>query len=294
MDQRTRKLITMHKALHPRSDIDRLYVSRKEEGRGLASTEESVNALTWRLEDNTKKSKERLIIANRKKKHKQQKDHQNYNNKKTKMGTKTTVWIFQATNKQNFTREDMDMAKKRKPRERSWISFKNSTKQPHDYVKAKIDQTQQNSKCRLSGERDETIYHIISECWKLAQKVYLTRYNWVGEVIHWKLSEELKLDHMNKCYRHSPESVLENETHNALWDFEIQTDHLISARRLELVRVNKRKKKKKKENLPNSGLRISGKPQRENQRKRKEREISRLRSRTKRKYGIWRWRRYQS
>ena len=34
MDQRTRKLTTMNKALHPRDDIDRLYVSRKEGGRG--------------------------------------------------------------------------------------------------------------------------------------------------------------------------------------------------------------------------------------------------------------------
>ena len=33
--------MTMHKALHPRDDVDRLYVSRKEEERGLASTEDS-------------------------------------------------------------------------------------------------------------------------------------------------------------------------------------------------------------------------------------------------------------
>ena len=30
IDQRTRKLMTMHKALHPRDNVDRLYVSRKE------------------------------------------------------------------------------------------------------------------------------------------------------------------------------------------------------------------------------------------------------------------------
>ena len=30
MDQRTRKLMTIHKALHPRNDVDRLYVSRKK------------------------------------------------------------------------------------------------------------------------------------------------------------------------------------------------------------------------------------------------------------------------
>ena len=44
MDQRTRKLMTMHKALHPRDDVDRLYVQRKEGGRGLASIDNSVDA----------------------------------------------------------------------------------------------------------------------------------------------------------------------------------------------------------------------------------------------------------
>ena len=29
---------------------------------------------------------------------------------------------------------------------------------------------------------------------------------------------------------HNPTSVLENNTHKLLWDFDIQTDHLISAR----------------------------------------------------------------
>ena len=33
MDQRTRKLMTMHKSLHPRDNVDGLYVSRKEGGR---------------------------------------------------------------------------------------------------------------------------------------------------------------------------------------------------------------------------------------------------------------------
>ena len=51
IDQKTRKLITMHKALHQRDDIDRLYVSRKEGGRGLASIEDSVDASIQWLED---------------------------------------------------------------------------------------------------------------------------------------------------------------------------------------------------------------------------------------------------
>ena len=42
---------------------------------------------------------------------------------------------------------------------------------------------------------------------------------------------------MNKWYRHNPEPLLENETHKIIWDFEIQVDHLISAKQPDLVIV---------------------------------------------------------
>ena len=60
-----------------------------------------------------------------------------------------------------------------------------------------------------------------------------------------------------------------------IWDSEIQTDHLISAKRTDLVIVNKRKKKEKKreENLSNSGLCRSGWPQGKTEGKRKVRQI---------------------
>ena len=41
---------------------------------------------------------------------------------------------------------------------------------------------------------------------------------------------------------HNPAPVLENGTHKLLWDINIQTDHLISARRLDLIIINKKKK----------------------------------------------------
>ena len=43
---------------------------------------------------------------------------------------------------------------------------------------------------------------------------------------------------------HKPEFSLENETHKHPCDFEIHTDHLISARQPELVIVNQKKKKR--------------------------------------------------
>ena len=46
-----------------------------------------------------------------------------------------------------------------------------------NHIKARIDKTQQNSKCRLCGDKDEAINHIISEYRKLVQKEYKTRHD---------------------------------------------------------------------------------------------------------------------
>ena len=90
MDKRTRKLMTMHKALHPRDDVDRLYVSRKEGRRRLASIEDSVDASIHRLEDYIGKHERGLITAIR------NNTDNTIDNRMTitKMGRKTTLWTF--------------------------------------------------------------------------------------------------------------------------------------------------------------------------------------------------------
>ena len=55
----------MHKVLHPRDDVNRLYVSRREGGRGLASIEDSVDTSILRLKDYIQKHGGRLITATR-------------------------------------------------------------------------------------------------------------------------------------------------------------------------------------------------------------------------------------
>ena len=63
MDQRTRKLMTLHKALHPGDDVDRLYVSRKEGGKVLASIKDSIDTSIQWLEDYIEKHEQGLITA---------------------------------------------------------------------------------------------------------------------------------------------------------------------------------------------------------------------------------------
>ena len=88
---------------------------------------------------------------------------------KTKIGNRnakkktTTVFIFQATNLQDCSRADLDMASKGKNFKREIESLQIAA--PNNairtnYIKMKIHNTQQNNNCRLCGERDETVTHV--------------------------------------------------------------------------------------------------------------------------------------
>ena len=65
LDRRTRKLMTMHNALHPKSNVDRLYIPKKEGGRGLQGGEEAVKLTNLGLENYVRESRERLLTAAR-------------------------------------------------------------------------------------------------------------------------------------------------------------------------------------------------------------------------------------
>ena len=77
-----------------------------------------------------------------------------------------------------------------------------------------------------------------------------------GIIIHWEMCRKFQFDQTNKWYMHNPAPVLENDTHKLLWDFDIQMDHLIPARRPDLIIINN-----KKENLQNCRLCCPGRPQ---------------------------------
>ena len=61
IDRKTRRLFTIYGALHPKSDVDRSYIPRKEGGRGLISIEDCVELAIRGLEVYVHANKERLI-----------------------------------------------------------------------------------------------------------------------------------------------------------------------------------------------------------------------------------------
>ena len=113
IDQRTRKLMTMHKALHPRDDVDNLYISRKEGGRGLSSIEDSVDASIQRLKDYIQKHEGELITATRIETEKTINNRMTITRKQKWEGKQLYGWFKRLIN--NISHEkNLEMAKKRK------------------------------------------------------------------------------------------------------------------------------------------------------------------------------------
>ena len=77
------------------------------------------------------------------------------------------------------------------------IAAKNKARRIN-FIKAKIDKMQENSKCISCVDRNKTISFIISECSKLAQEEKKSRYDMARKVINRELRKKLKFDHFTK------------------------------------------------------------------------------------------------
>ena len=67
----------------------------------------------------------------------------------------------------------------------------------------------------------------------------MTWHDGVKKVCYWELCKKLKFDPTNKWYKHNPGFLLKNKMHKHFWDFHILADDIISARRPDLIIINK-------------------------------------------------------
>ena len=139
------------------------YESRKQAGRGHTSTEDSVDASIQRLEDYIQKLGGRLITTTR-----NDTDDTRTNRttitRKQKWEEKQIYGCFNRLIRNILQKKTWMWLRKENLRETESLQIaaqNNAIRVNH--IKARIDKTQQNSKCWLCVNRDEMINHIISE-----------------------------------------------------------------------------------------------------------------------------------
>ena len=81
-----------------------------------------------------------------------------------------------------------------------------------------------------------------SECGKLAQTEYKGRHDNVAQYIEWHLCGKCGLERVDSWYEQKPEGVVESENFKILWDFTVQCDRKIEARRPDIVFIDKKER----------------------------------------------------
>jgi hypothetical protein len=254
LDVKTRKLMRIHGAHHPQGDVDRLYVSRSLGGRGLHSIEEvvsrEINALTTfvkrskdteiiRLKDHFVKEKillgEEIDKEEDRSKHEEKRRdawtskvmHGQYPRQMLAVADTDSSWDW--LNQQDLKKETEGLL----------IAAQDQALRTN-YVKHRIDKTPGSSPlCRLCRAHYETIDHILNGCPKLAQTEYKCRHDKVAAALHWSLCKDYGFPYSKKWYEHRAEKVLENDSVKLLWDFHVQSDHMIEHCRPDLLLVDK-------------------------------------------------------
>ena len=87
-----------------------------------------------------------------------------------------------------------------------------------NWIRKNIDGQEVSEKCRMCGERDESIIHLIAKCKKLAQKEYKQRHDNIARIVHLELCQKFGLVGKVKRYNHKPANVVENDRVKILWD----------------------------------------------------------------------------
>ena len=106
----------------------------------------------------------------------------------------------------------------------NWLKNGYLKKETKGFIMATQDKTSSDSKYRLCKVKEETIYHLISSCSKIAQTDYKERHDRVALVLHWNICRKYNLPTAEKWWEHKVDKVLQKQNVKILWDFKIQTD----------------------------------------------------------------------
>ena len=271
LDRKTRKILTMNGMHHPRADVDRLYIKRKDGGRGLLELQSLHQQNILSLAEYIRSENGRLIQMVRKNDDLKRKfSLQKEANKiriKYKLMTLPENKNLICQLKKSLENEKMSKIANKplhgkffKHLERAHINKELSVKwltngrlkgETESLLVAAQDQALNTryhqrhilgqsvkSVCRLCLKAEEHISHIVAGCEVLAPVEYLQRHNKVAGYIHWRICKSLYLPVTEKYYMHVPEKVTKMEDNVIMWDKTILTDRTILANRPDLIILN--------------------------------------------------------
>ncbi|CAH3171077.1 unnamed protein product [Porites lobata] len=242
IDTKTRKLLNIHKMLHPKADAERLYIPRKDGGRGLIDVETAFKTATIGL-DHYLKHKEgqypKQVLEHERSK---AKNSISKNATKFKREWKNKALhgqypkILEKPHVDTVTTNKWLSSNLKGETEGLLVAAQDQAINTRNYQKVIYGQ-QVESKCRLCSQHEETVDHIVSGCEVLAKTKYISRHNNAAAYLHWSICKDHDIEITDKWYEHEPETVIHNKDNNItiMWDMPVNTDRTITANRPDII-----------------------------------------------------------
>ena len=253
LNRQTRKLLNMYGGVHPRADVDRLYLPRDLGGRGLKDIAETIEMEDRSLTDYLYRDHDDPLLAvvtssglyrqrseslvdwkkktleDRRQKWRQKAMHGQYSRQVEALtSTKACFGWLKSVKLKMETEALLTAAQDQALNTKAHATY--------------ILKSSRDPKCRLCNSADETVAHLLTSCSKLAATEYLTRHNEVARLVHRNICEAHGVEVTHPSWQHAPQPVTETDHAKILWDFEIRTDRRITARRPDIVIVNKERR----------------------------------------------------
>ena len=257
IDTKTRKTLTKYGFHHPKSNVHRLYLSRKCGGRGMTSAMDcyiqECTALAAYMKnevDNGKDSLVKIVAEVEKKK--------TYGIMSYSVGLKNrnTVETREYHNEEllkmnlhgNYFKRQNEIPNVDMGQSYAWLhkfQLRFETESllcaaqeqalATKYVRSKIWKKGNDVKCRLCGEQIETVNHIVSGCKMLAANQYLHRHNQVGKYLHWCILKNIGVQVKDSWLQHVPEEVVQHNEITVMWDKNILTEKKVGCNRPDIT-----------------------------------------------------------
>ena len=232
LDSISRKQLTQYGALHPGSDVNSLYVTRKVGGRGLVSVEDLVRHEEKQLNRDVTNSRETVMQA-----------VYMYERVKMKKADESESRVDKWTRKAMHGQVVRQIEAVRG--ERSWMWMTRGTMKREtgslltaaqdqaiktNNSRAKIEKDGTSPLCRMHNRANDTLSHIVSEFSKLGQTDTKGRHDKAATLVLGYLAKKHGFPVSDKWVHQGAEATVENEKVKLYWDPTLYTDHVIKAR----------------------------------------------------------------
>ncbi|XP_022836903.1 uncharacterized protein LOC111364281, partial [Spodoptera litura] len=252
LDRKVRSIMTLHRMLHPKSSVMRLYIPRKCGGRGLLSAKVMHNSGVCSLREYFLSRADSVM----------HREVMECDKGLTPLALARDGWQSPAVlstsdreaiwkGKELHGRFFQALHEPHVDKEASvhWLRFGDLFGETEGFVCAIQDQVIRTNNyrkhilrdgtadiCRLCRRPGESLRHVTSGCSMLANTEYLHRHNQAARILHQELALKYGLiEQRLPYYKYQPDAVLENDRAKLYWDRPIITDRTILANKPDIV-----------------------------------------------------------